>query len=73
MNFKEYLNLLESRNIQHNKYYIYSKKNDTLTDSFDNIKDAENFYKKYYKEFDKDGSDSIIASGSDLISIYGIK
>lgn len=70
---KSFKQFIAESKIQDNKYYAYSKKHNNLSEPYPNIKDAENFYRKFWKEFDKDGSDTVIASGKDLKQLGYIK
>ena len=61
--------MVESMTLSKSKYYAYSKRNDSLSPAFDNITDAEKYYRKMWREFDKDGSDTHLASGADMLKI----
>lgn len=62
--------LVEStkRTIKANKFYVYSIKHDSLEECAD-ITAAKKLFNDLFKEFDKDGSKTIIASGKDLANL----
>lgn len=65
--------ITEGREMIDDKWYAYSKRNDTLEGPFDDMDEAKKFWRKMWKEFDNDASDTVIASGADMKKLKVVK